>query len=484
MNTQSLFRELLVCCLIFVSSQLALVVEAKADDFGKGENQFTIEFVTISGTTNPTIGIPAGDGFTFTGVNNDYRMGVCEIANSQWDKFKASLAVSVTGTPSSAYDEKPYGWHPSSGTNMPANFVSWYETAQFVNWLNTSTGHHAAYRFTGTQGTGGYTLDTWSAAEADGGTNLYRHKDAFYYIPTEDEWVKVAYWNGASLQTYANASPNDLVGGVPDPTKWNYDDDEAWTVGSGWEELNGTFNMMGNVWEWMESPVTSGDYGPDSNRGFRGGTAAAATSLKYDFLSSSYRIDFGPPADTELINFGFRVASDSLEDVMSVEIDVRPGSDRNPINPNSRGVIRVAILSTDTFDATTVDPETIELSGAKVAVRGNGKRVLADEKDVDGDGDIDLLVKIETQELDIEPGATTVTLTGETFDGTKIVGTDDIALAGDLDGDGSVGLVDLNIVLTQWGKTGRQIKDLRADVDLSGDVGLEDLNAVLIDWGK
>ncbi len=169
---------------------------------------------------------------------------------------------------------------------------------------------------------------------------------------------------------------------------------------------------------------------------------------------------------------------------IEVEIDVKPGSDVNPINLKSGGVIPVAILTTDDFDATTVDPDTIELSGAAVAVRGNGKHIMAEQTDVDGDGDIDLLVHIETQALDIEPGTTIVTLTGETFDGTKIQGSDDIKLVGDLNGDGTVDLVDLNIILIQWGKTGAGITDLRADTDLSGDVGLEDLNAVLIDWGK
>ena len=92
---------------------------------------------------------------------------------------------------------------------------------------------------------------------------------------------------------------------------------------------------------------------------------------------------------------------------------------------------------------------------------------------------------VETERaLAIDPNTTIVTLTGETFDGTAIEGTDDIKLVGDLDGDGSVGIVDLNILLTQWGKTGPGITDLRADTDLSGDIGLEDLNAVLMDWGK
>jgi hypothetical protein len=77
---------------------------AMADTFGTGANQFTVDFVPISGATNPTSGIPAGNRFTFTGVANDYRMGTYEITNDQWNKFTASLGVPVTGY------GPAYGW--------------------------------------------------------------------------------------------------------------------------------------------------------------------------------------------------------------------------------------------------------------------------------------------------------------------------------------------------------------------------------------
>ncbi len=277
---------------------------AGADDFGSGANQFTIDFVTISGATNPTSGYGI--------VNNDYRIGVYEITNDQWNKFKAELGVPVTGDPSYAYYADPY-W---TGTNVPTNRVSWYESAQFVNWLNTSTGHQAAYKFTGTQGTSGYALDTWSAGEADG-TNLYRHKDAFYYLPTEDEWVKAGYWNGTSLQTYAT-KPGDTLhqGDGTSGTGWNYYDNGyatdpygPWDVGSGSEELNGTYDIMGNVWEWIESPYYSGDYGPGSARGLRG--RSCNHSGPADYLASSYR--YGSSPYYEGHGFGFRVASEVPE---------------------------------------------------------------------------------------------------------------------------------------------------------------------------
>ena len=44
---------------------------------------------------------------------------------------------------------------------------------------------------------------------------------------------------------------------------------------------------------------------------------------------------------------------------MNVDIDVKPGSDLNPINPMSRGVIPVAILGSDTFNVLDVDVTTL-----------------------------------------------------------------------------------------------------------------------------
>ena len=60
-----------------------------------------------------------------------------------------------------------------------------------MNWLNTSTGHHAAYQLDIEL----TTLTPWASVDAWqlGGENLYRHKDAYYFLPNEDEWYKAAY---------------------------------------------------------------------------------------------------------------------------------------------------------------------------------------------------------------------------------------------------------------------------------------------------
>jgi len=118
--------------------------------------------------------------------------------------------------------------------------------------------------------------------------------------------------------------------------------------------------------------------------------------------------------------------SDGWPPVLTVQIDIKPGSYPNPINLKSRGVIPVAILSTADFDATTVDPATVQLAGSSVAVCGNGKHLLCAEED--GDGDLDLVMHFETDDLVLDAASTEATLTGETYDGTMIQGSDSVLI--------------------------------------------------------
>jgi len=62
--------------------------------------------------------------------------------------------------------------------------------------------------------------------------------------------------------------------------------------------------------------------------------------------------------------------------IVTVAIDIKPGSYPNPINLGSHGLTPVAILSTLDFDATIVDPETVLLAGAGVATRAKGTKTM------------------------------------------------------------------------------------------------------------
>lgn len=103
-----------------------------------------------------------------------------------------------------------------------------------------------------------------------------------------------------------------------------------------------------------------------------------------------------------------------------VGIDIKPGSNPNSINPNSKGVIPVAVLTTPGFDAAAVDPDTV------VFGPDQAEPVRHTMEDVDHDGDFDLVLHFNTQDTGIEEGATEAILKAETWGGTGIVGTDSV----------------------------------------------------------
>lgn len=118
-------------------------------------------------------------------------------------------------------------------------------------------------------------------------------------------------------------------------------------------------------------------------------------------------------------------------------VDVKPGSDTNVINLKSKGVIPVAILTTDNFDAGTINPETVLFADASP--------VHWTLDDVDGDGDKDMLFHFKTQELNLlsaqelsalsaqsaEVSASAskkVKLIGKTDEGSQVSGSDSVKI--------------------------------------------------------
>jgi len=112
----------------------------------------------------------------------------------------------------------------------------------------------------------------------------------------------------------------------------------------------------------------------------------------------------------------------STQVLLPVPIDIFPGKFPNTFNPRSHRRIPVAILTTDIFDASTVEPLSLHF-GPKGATIHNHKGHL---KDVNGDGRLDLVVEFETQETGIQCEDSTASLTGKTVDGELIEGTDSI----------------------------------------------------------
>lgn len=112
--------------------------------------------------------------------------------------------------------------------------------------------------------------------------------------------------------------------------------------------------------------------------------------------------------------------------VIYIDVDIKPYSRNNNINPNSSGQIAVAILTSGSFDALQVDQDTVRFGPAGAIKVHEPTHV----KDLDNDGDMDLLFHFRMPETGIQCGNTEATLTGQTWDGTLVSGTDNIRTVG------------------------------------------------------
>ena len=279
-------------CAAFVFAAFTLIphISAQADTFGTSGNEFTIDFVNIGNAGN------AANTNGFGAVPYEYRVGTYEITQDAITKATASGMANVAAG----------AW---TG-NQPAANISWYEAAAFVNWLNTSTGKTAAYDLTFSGGS--WSMALWSSEQAwtAGGTNLYRNKDAFYFLPSENEWYKAAYYNpgGSNYFLYPTGSdtaPTAVASGTDAGTAvYNNAASAPATVDSvgAWSPY-GTRGQGGNVFDWTESAFDGTNNSASENRALPGGSYQTSfATLRY-----ANRVQLPPSGEDPTI--GFRVAS-------------------------------------------------------------------------------------------------------------------------------------------------------------------------------
>lgn len=109
---------------------------------------------------------------------------------------------------------------------------------------------------------------------------------------------------------------------------------------------------------------------------------------------------------------------------ITVGLDIKPGSVPNSINTRSKGVIPVAILSTATFDATSIDPRSVTFGpGAATEAHGRGHI-----EDVNGDTIQDLVLHFSTQQSGLAVGDTQACVDGKTYGGAPIHGCDTVRI--------------------------------------------------------
>ncbi len=164
--------------------------------------------------------------------------------------------------------------------------------------------------------------------------------------------------------------------------------------------------------------------------------------------TETFGLELGPPEGTDPGEYAFQLClnGDGVEfgrvdvavtvtggDGVEAVIDVKPGSDENPINVNKkRGVVPVAILGSPDFDVTRVDAPTLRFGPAGAEPSHDLTGSLADGhlEDVDGDGHTDLVTHHDSPATGLEPGDREACLTGSLEDGTAFEGCDAVRVFG------------------------------------------------------
>ena len=230
----------------------------------------------------------AADSIGYGSVGYTYNIGKYEVTAGQYTDFLNKTAATDTyGLYHASMWSSSYGCKiqrsGSSGSytysvasdyaNRPVNYVSYWDSCRFANWLHNGQGN-------GDTETGAYTLTPTGMAN----NTVARNSDWKWAVTSEDEWHKAAYYKGGSTNAgyfdyptssdtvpgrdMADVSGNNAnyyTGSSPFPI----DSGKYTTVAGEFQNSDspyGTFDQGGNVYEWNEAVR----YG--SSRGCRGGS--------------------------------------------------------------------------------------------------------------------------------------------------------------------------------------------------------------------
>ena len=298
---------------------VTLAASVRADVFNMGGGQTSISLVPVG---NPGNANDPATGNLYGSVGYNYSIDKYDVTLGQYTQFLNAVAktdtyglynsymstnyntqgIQQTGSPGS-YSYSVTGSNPQAA-NCPAFDVTWFDAARFSNWLQngqgTATTVGQAFALTET---GAYTLngDTTSGTES-------RNANAKYFIPSESEWYKAAYYNPSSgtYSTYAtqsNIAPSNSLVLVPNDANYyngGYTDSTNYLTPVGYFSTSpsyyGTFDQSGDVWNWNDA-IISGSF-----RGLRGGSGTSTPAPGVVLPRRGYPTD-------ESDSLGFRVAS-------------------------------------------------------------------------------------------------------------------------------------------------------------------------------
>jgi len=228
----------------------------------------------------------------------------------------------------------------------------------------------------------------WAVIYNDGGE---------HNVTTDLSWLEVG--NGTTVNLYASVS--QYVYAYPGSILNIYCGNVGWYIALSKDKPYAVVTVYGTNFGG------DGDFSVPGQVSFSGGT-----------LTGTY--GNGDPIKLKFYsNIPVYLRNSGLDEI-EVEIDIKTGGNPNSINLKSKGVVPVAVLTTDGFDARDIDPVTVEFAGASPV-----RWTLCD---VDDDGDEDMLFHFETQKLNLDESSTEATLTGKTTEEKVIRGTDDVRI--------------------------------------------------------
>lgn len=306
-------------------------------------NAITIETVPIGDVGNPAA---PGLGIGYGGVNYGYNIGKFEVTVGQYTEFLNAVAgtdtyslynsamsidLNIAGISRSG-SSGSYTYSVIGSVNHPVTYVSWGDAARFTNWLHN--GQPTGAQSNATTEDGAYFLNG-AISNATLGA-VVRKVNAKWFIPTENEWYKAAYYQpaaaGGDSDNYwqypmkTNSDPysdqpsgttpdntrvgnfkqndglaNDYDGGYAVTNSTAYDSTQNYLTDVGAYNLSpsfyGTYDQGGNVREWNETIVNS------ASPGVRGGDWGDTVYS----LRTSYRGVDAPAIERPVL--GFRVAA-------------------------------------------------------------------------------------------------------------------------------------------------------------------------------
>jgi hypothetical protein len=296
-------KKVLLVGMVIVLSVFVLGV--RADTFttnnpsGTGAFNFNIDFVTVGDAGNAGTGGWQNTPESLGAVAYNYKIGKTEISVAQiW-----AMEYSITGDASNLY------------SNMAAGGQKGLKMMQYVNWLNSGCKTGGVGLLDG----GVYNMTSWTTIEpwaealqwdnGDGTKNIWRNKNATYFLPTENELVKAAFYKGGSTNagywyypTSSDTAPAaEGVSAGTNSANYNGAVGAALAVGSypNTQSPYGALDMAGNLWEACEVRYSSGtnQYIPGWNDGYIHGAAWLRGTIGFEVLQG------------DVSDLGFRIAS-------------------------------------------------------------------------------------------------------------------------------------------------------------------------------